>query len=129
MVVPFLLSEAQTRLIAPRHLRRTSAWIFGAICPAEGKGAALVMRHCNSEAMDMHLAEISSRVAPGAHAVLMLDQAGWHMPGRLAIPLTLENCFPLLYLLLMADLLRVGWAYYRGTVNAWWYCGFGRTFL
>lgn len=32
------------------------------------------MPRCNSEAMDMHLAEISSQVAPGAHAVLMLDQ-------------------------------------------------------
>ena len=31
----------------------------------------------------MHLAEISSQVAPGAHAVLMLDQAGWHMSGAL----------------------------------------------
>jgi transposase len=36
--------------------------------------------------MDMHLAEISSQVAPGAHAVLMFDQAGWHMPGKLDIP-------------------------------------------
>lgn len=34
----------------------------------------------------MHLAEISSQVAPGAHAVLMLDQAGWHMSGALTIP-------------------------------------------
>lgn len=72
--------------MAPRDLRRASAWIFGAICPAEGKGAALVMPRCNSEAMDMHLAEISSQVAPGAHAVLMLDQAGWHMSGKLDIP-------------------------------------------
>ncbi len=34
----------------------------------------------------MHLAEISSQVAPVAHAVLMLDQAGWHMSGALTIP-------------------------------------------
>lgn len=34
----------------------------------------------------MHLAEISSQVAPGAHAILMLDQAGWHMSGALTIP-------------------------------------------
>jgi hypothetical protein len=39
-----------------------SAWIFGAICPAEGKGAALVMPYCNSEAMSVHLAEISTQV-------------------------------------------------------------------
>jgi len=40
----------------------------------------------NSEAMGMHLAEISSQVAPGAHAVPMLDQAGWHMSKTLEVP-------------------------------------------
>jgi len=67
-------------------MRRASAWIFGAICPAEGKGAALVMPQCNSEAMELHLAEIGCQVAPGAHAALMLDQAGWHMSGALMVP-------------------------------------------
>ena len=28
--------------------------------------------------MNVHLAEISRTVAPGAHAVLVLDGAGWH---------------------------------------------------
>jgi transposase len=39
------------------------------------------------EAMSLHLAEISRCVAPGAHAVVILDGAGWHKPsGRLKIP-------------------------------------------
>jgi len=36
--------------------------------------------------MQWHLEEISSLVTPGAHAVLMIDQAGWHTTGKLAIP-------------------------------------------
>ena len=36
--------------------------------------------------MNLHLAEISKRVAPRAHAVLMLDQAGWHMTAKLELP-------------------------------------------
>jgi len=36
--------------------------------------------------MNLHLAEISAAVAPGAHAVLLLDQAGWHGSGGLAVP-------------------------------------------
>lgn len=37
--------------------------------------------------MDLHLAEISKRVAPGAHAGIMLDGAGWHQSGdRLKVP-------------------------------------------
>ena len=36
--------------------------------------------------MALHLAEISGAVAPGAHALLLLDQAGWHMTGKLSVP-------------------------------------------
>ena len=36
--------------------------------------------------MNLHLAEIAKTVAPGAHAVLLADQAGWHMSAQLVIP-------------------------------------------
>lgn len=36
--------------------------------------------------MNLHLAEIATEVAPGAHAVLLLDQAGWHLSSRLVTP-------------------------------------------
>jgi len=36
--------------------------------------------------MSLHLVEISQAVAPGAHAVVLLDQAGWHQSKRLKIP-------------------------------------------
>jgi transposase len=36
--------------------------------------------------MVLHLAEISQAVEPGAHAVLMLDQAGWHTSRKLDVP-------------------------------------------
>jgi transposase len=75
-----------TRPSAPRDQRTCSAYIFGAICPAEGKGAALVLPRCTTAAMALHLAEISNAVAPGAHAVLLLDQAGWHTTAKLAMP-------------------------------------------
>src|SRR6476469_1553696 len=50
------------------------------------KGAALILPACNTEAMNLHLAEIAKAVAPGAHAVLLVDQAGWHLSARLFIP-------------------------------------------
>lgn len=34
----------------------------------------------------MHLAEVSTAIAPGRHAVIMLDQAGWHLSQKLAVP-------------------------------------------
>jgi len=44
------------------------------------------MPFADTEAMQAHLAEIGRAVDPGAHAVLMLDQAGWHMSARLVVP-------------------------------------------
>jgi hypothetical protein len=41
---------------------------------------------CNTEAMNTHLAEISATVDPGAHAVLILDRAGWHPTAKLRLP-------------------------------------------
>ncbi len=69
------------------HDQRTKwAYIFGAICPKRGVGAGLVMPYADTPAMQVHLEEISEAVAPGAHAVLVLDQAGWHMSAKLQIP-------------------------------------------
>ena len=39
--------------------------------------------------MTLHLAEISAAVASGAHAILLLDQAGWHGSGALIVPATM----------------------------------------
>jgi len=75
-----------TRPRAPHDQRTKWAYIFGAICPAKGKGAGLVMPWCNTEAMAEHLKEISLAVDPGCHAVLLLDQAGWHGSAKLPIP-------------------------------------------
>ena len=75
-----------TRPSAPKDQRTKSAYIFGAICPELGKGAGLVLPVCNTQTMSLHLAEISVAVAPGAHAVLLMDQAGWHTTDKLDVP-------------------------------------------
>jgi transposase len=40
--------------------------------------------------MNLHLAEISLTVAPGAHAVLLMDQAGWHLTPKLQLPFNIS---------------------------------------
>ena len=40
----------------------------------------------NTEAMQMHLDEISRHVARKAHAVVLMDRAGWHTTGKLKVP-------------------------------------------
>jgi len=75
-----------TRPSAPHDQRTRSTWLFGAICPYEGKGAGLVLPVCNTWAMGEHLKEISLQVANGAHAILIVDQAGWHLSKDLVVP-------------------------------------------
>jgi transposase len=60
--------------------------VFGAVCPSEGKAAALIMPICNTAAMNHHLSEISSQVAIDAHALVILDGAGWRRSQALVVP-------------------------------------------
>lgn len=75
-----------TRPRAPRDTRYQWAYLFGAVCPARGTAAGLVLPFVNTAAMNAHLAEIARTVAPGAHALLILDGAGWHGSNALVVP-------------------------------------------
>ena len=72
------LAERGTRPRAPRDTRYIWSYIFGAVCPERAEAAALIMPHADTQAMSAHLAEIAKTVASGAHALLILDGAGWH---------------------------------------------------
>lgn len=37
----------------------------------------------------MHLAEVARAIAAGRHAVLLLDQAGWHLSAKLVVPMNI----------------------------------------
>ncbi len=75
-----------TRPRAPRDTRYKWSYIFGAACPARGTAAGLVLPYVNAEAMALHLDEIARAVTPGAHALLIVDGAGWHGARRLKVP-------------------------------------------
>lgn len=70
-----------------RDNRHDTAYIFGAICPARGVGAAIITPTVNTECMNLHLAEISTQVTPGSVAAIICDGAGWHQSGNeLSLP-------------------------------------------
>ena len=50
----------------------------------QGRGAGAAF--CNTKTMTLHVAEIALAIAPGAHAVVLMDQAGWHMTDKLDVP-------------------------------------------
>jgi putative transposase len=82
-----------TRPRQPADQRYDSAYLFGAICPARGTGAALAMPFADTQAMQLHLDEIARTVARGAHGVLLLDRAGWHTTGGLTVPKNITLVF------------------------------------
>ena len=46
----------------------------------------MVLPRCTTEGMTLHLKEIAQAVTPGAHALVLVDQAGWHQSKRLVVP-------------------------------------------
>ncbi len=69
-----------------RDHRYGCVWLFGATCAERGVGIAHVTERANTTSMNAHLAAIGAAVAPGAHAVVVLDGAGWHRSGDLVVP-------------------------------------------
>ena len=63
-----LWARKGTRPRQPADQRYANAYVFGAICPERGVGAALVRPYCDTPAMQAHLNEISVNVARKAHA-------------------------------------------------------------
>jgi hypothetical protein len=70
----------------PKDQRYENAYVFGAVCPSRDSGVALIMPQADTEAMQAHLDAIGEVVAPGAHALLIFDKAGWHTTRKLRIP-------------------------------------------
>lgn len=75
-----------TRPRQPKDQRYENAYLFGAVCPSRDTGVALIMPYANTEAMQKHIDEIGCAVTPGAHALIILDKAGWHTTHKLKLP-------------------------------------------
>ena len=83
------LGRARIPPAAPKDCRYAWACLFGAVCPARGVGAGLVLPAANAAMINLHLAgdrrstrgQISSPVSAGAQAVVIMDGAGWHQTG------------------------------------------------
>jgi len=85
-----------TRGVRPpgrRDRRFLSTCIFAAVRPGHDDAFALVLPEARAAIMDLFLARFAEILPAGVHAVLMLDQAGWHgqaalqRPGNVTLPL------------------------------------------
>ena len=70
-----------------------SANIFGAVCPAQDKGFALVLPYKDTSLMQLFLDELSKTIPAGKHAILITDKAGWHTTPKLKTPTNISFVF------------------------------------
>ena len=66
--------------------RFASLYLFAACRPGTDQAFALALPEATTTAMSLFLAAFAEQLAPGTHAVLILDQAGWHGARRLVVP-------------------------------------------
>ena len=91
-----------------RDLRHQAVYLFGAVCPVgwlpgatsggrpgapTDAGVALALPTVSAAAMQAMLDELGQAVAPGAHAVVLMDRAGWHVAKELEVPANLTPLF------------------------------------
>jgi len=88
----------KTRIVSQWRLSGTSfsqtkqfgyrnSYLYGAVNPDNGEHVGLVFSECSTEVMNIHLSLISQGIAANHHAILIMDQAGWHASSKdLKIP-------------------------------------------
>jgi hypothetical protein len=66
--------------------RFQSLYLFAACRPGTDQAFALALPTATLATMNLFLAAFARQLEPGVHAVLILDQAGWHGSPRLVVP-------------------------------------------
>ena len=80
----------------PAAVRQTEyEWVYlwAAVEPATGASVAMITPTVDASLMAQFLAGLCGTLAPGEHAVLALDNAGWHRAGTLAVPANVSLLF------------------------------------
>ena len=83
-----------TRVWAPRGSRPTAVkqtryewvYLYAAVEPATGASVALQAPHVNTETMSDFLRMLAEELGADEHAILVMDQAGWHVSRSLKVP-------------------------------------------
>ena len=81
-----------TRPVVGARLERKYIYAFSAVSPHDGVLDSLVLPWVSAETMSMFLSEVAQRHAE-EFIVMVMDQAGWHIAGDLAVPQNMRLIF------------------------------------
>jgi DDE superfamily endonuclease len=73
--------------------RYTPAWLYAAVRPGTGEAFALVLYEVSAAAMQVFLDGSAATLPEKMHAVLLLDDRGWHIPADITVPANLSRIF------------------------------------
>ena len=68
-------------------------YLWAAVEPSTGASVAMITPTVDTALMQQFLAGLAGTLAPDEHAVLVLDQAGWHVAKALRIPANVTLLF------------------------------------
>lgn len=85
-------APAHVRPIVGARLERKYIYAFSAVSPHDGTLDSLVLPWVDAQTMSLFLAEVAQRHA-GEFVLMVLDQAGWHIAGDLAVPPNMRLMF------------------------------------
>ena len=81
-----------TRPVVGARLERKYIYAFSAVSPHDGVLDSLVLPWVSAETMSLFLSEVAQRHAE-EFIVMVMDQAGWHIAGDLAVPQNMRLIF------------------------------------
>jgi transposase len=79
-------AKTGSRPTAVRQTEYEWVYLWAAVEPATGAAVAMITPTVNTGLMNTFLAGLSGTLAPVEHAVLVLDNAGWHVARALCVP-------------------------------------------
>jgi transposase len=80
------------RPVVGARLQRKYLYAFSAVSPHDGVLDSLVLPWVSAETMSMFLHEVAQRHAD-EFVLMVMDQAGWHIAGDLAVPANMRLLF------------------------------------
>jgi transposase len=79
-------AERGSRPTAVKQTKYEWVYLFAAVEPMSGKDVALLAPRADTGIMNTFLRMLSEELGPLDHAVLIMDQAGWHKSKALHVP-------------------------------------------
>ena len=79
-------AKTGSRPTAVKQTRYEWLHLYAAVEPATGHSVALQAPQLNTGVMSVFLGMLSRELGPMEHAVLIMDQAGWHKAKKLVVP-------------------------------------------